>query len=252
MARMAQAMTAPKRGRFRPFRALALVFGVLGLAFGLLAQFASPAPERTAEDVVAETTGIAAHLPGMEQRKKREAQHIGATALRLYASRLRNTIEEPNFFIGPIEIGMTYDRFLKIVPTPESLKAAQAGVIGVLRTDKGVFTAHFATAEKDSTAFRLSYTQTFRFHTEREITEHLGNLWGKPSTSECTRLSYGNGQDCRYQWWPVNGVRVDAQMRVTNDRLNGRPEITLRVDARDGRTEGRRWAAQRIAAATPR
>ncbi|MEP0337429.1 MAG: hypothetical protein ABJ388_15695 [Alphaproteobacteria bacterium] len=242
MTRAAQAMTTPKRGRFRPFRALALVFGMLGVAFGLLAHFASPAPQET------DTADVSGYLPDMEI-KKREAQHIGAAALQLYVARVRAPLADPNFFIGPIEIGMTYENFLKIIPTPESLKAAQAGVIGVLRTDKGVFTAHFPTAEKDATAFRLSYTQTFRFHTEREITEHLGNLWGKPSTSECTRLSYGNGQDCRYQWWPVNGVRVDAQLRVTNDRLHGRPEITLRVDAADERTEGRRWSVGKVASA---
>jgi hypothetical protein len=250
MARAAQAITAPKRGIFRPFRALALVFGVLGLTFGLLAHFASPAPHAGAKDV-AEAAGIADFMPDME-RKKKEAEHIGATALKLYVARVRTSMVEPNFFIGPIEIGMAYDDFLKIVPTPESLKAAQAGVIGVLRTDKGVFTAHFATAQKDATAFRLSYTQVFRFHSEREITEYLGNLWGKPSTSECTRLSYGNGQDCRYQWGPLNGVRVNAQLRVTNERLHGRPEITLRVDASDDRTEGRRWSSYRVASAAGR
>jgi len=249
MTRAAQAMTASKRGRFRPFRALVVVFGVLGLTFGLLAHFATPAPH--GDDTGADATNIAGHIPDME-RKKREVQHIGAAALKLYVARVRAPLADPNFFIGPIEIGMTYDNFLKIVPTPESLKAAQAGVIGVLRTDKGVFTAHFRAAEKDATAFRLSYTQTFRFHTEREITEHLGNLWGKPTTAECTRLSYGNGQDCRYQWWPVNGVRVDAQLRVTNDRLHGRPEITLRVDAADERTEGRRWSADKVALAAGR
>jgi len=246
MTRAAQAMTTPKRGIFRPFRALALVFGVLGLTFGLLAHFASPAPRDGATDTAA--ADIAGHIPDME-RKKREVQHIGAAALQLYVARVRAPLVDLNFFIGPIEIGMTYENFLKIIPTPESLKAAQAGVIGILRTDKGVFTAHFPTAEKDATAFRLSYTQTFRFHSEREITEHLGNLWGKPTTSECTRLSYGNGQDCRYQWWPVNGVRVNAQLRVTNDRLHGRPEITLRVDAADERTEGRRWSSYKVAAA---
>lgn len=250
MVRAAQAMTAPKRGRFRPFRALALVFCVLGLSFGLLAHFASPAPQDGAADT-ADGAGIVDHLPDME-RKKREVQHIGAAALQLYAARVRAPLADPSFFIGPIEIGMTYEAFLKIVPTPESLKAAQAGVIGVVRTDKGVFTAHFRAAEKDAPAFRLSYTQTFHFHTEREITEHLGNLWGKPTTSECTRLSYGNGQDCRYQWWPVNGVRVNAQLRVTNERLHGRPEITLRVDAADERTEGRRWSSDKVASAAGR
>jgi len=250
MARSGHAMTAARRGKFRPFRALALVFGVLGLAFGLLAQFAGPAPEHGDTEVA--DTGIGRLLPDMEKKKKQEAEHIGAKALRLYAARMKQSLEPPNFFMGPIEIGMTYERFLAIVPTPESLKAAQAGVIGVLRTDKGVFTAHFPSARKDAAAFRLSYTQNFRHHTEREITEHLGNLWGKPTTSDCTRLSYGNGSDCRYQWWPVNGVRVSAQLRVINDRLHGRPEITLRVDAADDRTEGRRWASYRVAAARSR
>lgn len=245
MARGAQAIPNPRRGRFRPFRALVIVFVLLGGSFGMLAHFASPAPERNADASTA--NAMDQFMPDME-KKKREATHIGAQALRLYVTRVKKNVQAPEFFIGPIEIGMTYERFLEIVPTPESLKAAQAGVIGVVRTDKGVFTAHFSTAETDARAFRLSYTQTFRYHTEREITEHLGNLWGKPSTSECTRISYGNGEDCRYQWWPINGVRVNAQMRVINDRLNGQPEITLRVDAQDEQKEGRRWAAYRVAA----
>ena len=250
MARMDRAMNSPKRrGTFRPFRALAIVFLLLGGAFGLLAHFAAPS-HNTDGTVVAES-GMDRFLPDME-KKKREAEHIGVQALRLYSARIKNNMTPPEFFIGPIEIGMNYEKFLEIVPTPESIKAAQAGVIGVVRTDKGVFTAHFASAEKDAKAFRLSYTQTFRFHSEREITEHLGKLWGKPSTSDCSRLSYGNGEDCRYQWWPVNGVRVNAQLRVTNEHLNGRPEIILRVDAQDDRTEGRRWANRRMAAVNGR
>ncbi len=239
---------AVKRGRFRPFRALIIVFVLLGGLFSLLAHLASPAPEPV--DPVAQSNLIG-QMADMES-KNREAEHIGTQALRLYSSRLRNSVEEPSFFIGPIEIGMTYGKFLEIIPTPESLKAAQNGVIGVMRTDKGVFTAHFSSAHKDARAFRLSYTQTFHYHSEREITEHLGNLWGKPSTSECTKLSFGNGQDCRYQWWPVNGVKVNAQLRVTNERLHGRPEIVLRVDAADERREGYRWSAARVASDSPR
>jgi hypothetical protein len=245
MARRTGTSTGSKRGRFRPFRALAIVFVLLGGAFSLLAHLADPAQTVETNAAPIDQGGF---LPEME-RKKREAQYIGATALRLYASRMKSSVEEPNFFIGPIEIGMTYERLLQIVPKPESLKAAQAGVIGVVRTDKGVFTAHFASAESESKAFRLSYTQTFRFHTEREITEHMGNLWGKPTTSDCTRLSYGNGEDCQYQWWPINGVKLNAQLRVINDDLSGKPEITLRIDAVDERVQGRRWAAYRVAAA---
>jgi hypothetical protein len=248
MARKRKTTSSRQKNGFRPFRAMVLVFAILGGTFSLLAHIATPAVDRADSGFAAASeSDIGMHIPEMERRKKREAGYIGAKALQLHAARIRGSIEEPEFTMGPIEIGMRYEQFQNLSPAPESVKAAQTGVIGVLRTDKGVFTVYFPRAEKESQAFRLSYTQTFRYHSEREITEHLGNLWGKPSTSECGRITYGNGEDCRYQWWPVNGVRVTAQLRTTNERLHGRPQTVLRVDAVDERSEGRRWAGYRVA-----
>ena len=245
MARKRKNTTSRMKSGFRPFRAMLLIFAILGGAFSLMAHFATPAVDR-ADGMVADVSDIGHHIPDME-RKKREAGYIGAKALQLHAARIRGSIKDPEFYMGPIEIGMRYEQFQNLSPAPESVKAVQTGVIGILRTDKGVFTVYFPRAQKESQAFRLSYTQTFRFHSEREITQHLGNLWGKPSTSECDRITYGNGEDCRYQWWPVNGVRVTAQLRTTNERLHGRPQTVLRVDAVDERSEGRRWAGYRTA-----
>jgi len=230
---------------FRMFRTMAIVVGLLAGAFSALAWLAKPLPD--ASTLLAQSP-LGQALPALPA-KAPEPPFANLSQIRRSAARIQAAQSDAGFSMGPLAIGMTFGAFMALeVPAQDrSVKAAKKSVIGILHTEKGQFAAYFPSTETNSTAFRLSFTAAFEEYSEHEILEHLGGLWGSPDWSECARVSFANGRDCRYQWWPVNGMRVAAQIRLTDDRPRQAPVTTLRIEVIDDREERRPIAGFRLA-----
>lgn len=237
--------TAKRHAGFSFIRTMVIVLALLTGAFAGMAWLAKPLPDPAAELAQSPLGQALPYLPAKEPA----APFASLSHLRPGAGRLRDAGNGSEFAVGPLAIGMDFGEFMALdVPQDDrTVKAAKKAVIGVLRTDKGVFTAYFPSTETKARAFRLSFTATYEEYSERDITGHLGDLWGKPGSTECTRLTYANGRDCRFQWWPVNGMRVGAQVRLTDDRPDLPAVTTLRIEVLDDRAERRRVTGFRVA-----
>ena len=242
-----------RRKEIRPVRALFTLFAVLGLVFVGLAQFASPAPDTDGALDASDLTRnlppshVGHRLPNMD-RMKIDDTLFGGSSLRTHATRMRASRAEPRFAMGGLRIGMTYGEFLDLGADVISVKSTKSGVLGVVHADHHRFNVYFPSNADDAPADRLSYHRIFRDRSEREITEYLGDLWGKPSDASCRRLIFDAGQDCVYSWWPMNGVKLTAQVSRTEDGASTHGKVTLRIDALNPQAENRRMRQVRLAA----
>ncbi len=223
-----------------PIRTVLGVLGVLSLVFVLLAQAARPAPHENSADVLARyhANHVAHALPAMDAAPgalRGSGAVFGGASLRHYAARLKAPTP-PAFAMGPLRIGMTYGDFQDLAGAALQVHASKDGPMAVLRRGENVFTAYFPNTQDDAPATRLTYIRRFQGQSEKQITAYLGDLWGKPANTSCRRLIFDNGQDCRFDWWPINGVKVAVQMRRTQDAPHDPAIIVLRIDATDGNT----------------
>lgn len=236
---------AKRHAGFPLIRTMVIVIALLTGAFAGMAWLAKPLPDSTAMLAQSPLGRVLPFLPAKEPAPP----FAGLSHLRPGAGRLRDAGSDSEFAVGPLAVGMAFGEFMALdVPQADrTVKAAKKAVIGILRTDKGVFTAYFPSTETKARAFRLSFTATYEEYSEHNIIEYLGDLWGKPNGTECARLTYANGRDCRFQWWPVNGMRVGAQVRLTDDRPDLPAVTTLRIEVIDDRAERRKVTGFRVA-----
>ena len=195
--------SARRGGQFRPLRSVTLVVAVLGGAFFGLASLAKPAAQLAEDTVLAAGVNPAALAWA----------HLGGT----------------DVGVNDLTVGMTFEQFRALSGGNLSVKAAKWGVIGVLRTDKGVFSVYFPDTRPLAEAYRVRFDRTAEKLSGRDAADRLSALWGRPSVRDCSR---GIADlDCRFEWRATDGLRRTARV-LTDD---GRTTVHLNTVSSGGK-----------------
>lgn len=214
-------------------RTIALLVVFLAIAFGFLAFIANPQPETPAVQAPpADRRPLAEVLAHMSEDKVKDPIWGGAGVAEK-AAKMRAAKDAPDFNLGPLSIGMTYEQFLSATSGRNKIIAVDQGVMGVYATLPDRFSAYFRKAEHEATAYRISYFRRLKDRAEDEVHDHLKTIWGKPTESACQPSIERIGRVCTLTWWPVNGVRLVAAVTATDDNADGRIDIDLSVNAYD-------------------
>lgn len=212
-----------------------LLIAFLAAAFGFLAFIANPTPEAPAPQAEpVDRRPLAEVLAHMSEDKVKDPMW-GGSGVAGQAAKMRAAMATPDFNLGPLSIGMTFEQFLGATSGRNKIIAVDTGVMGVYATLPDRFNAYFRKAEPEATAFRISYFRRLKDRAEDEVHDHLKAIWGEPSESGCQPSIERTGRVCTLTWWPVNGVRLVAAVTATDDDLDGRTDIDLSVNAFDDR-----------------
>lgn len=217
--------------RPRPIRTVIFLLVFLGAAFGGLAYLANPEPEKPAP-LVEDQRPLADVLARMSEDKVKDPS-LGSTSIRAHTEKMKASLAEPDFLLGPFSIGMTYLEFLGATAGHNKIIAVDSGVMGVYNILPDRFNVYFRKAEDTEKAYRLSYHRDLGRRSAQEVREYLVQIWGKATKSTCDTPSDQPAQDCVMTWWPVNGVRLEAKIVVPKREGTGWSDLKLRVDAYD-------------------
>ena len=156
--------------------------------------------------------------------------------------------------IGGIAFGMTPPAVQRLRPDFTPVAVSSNATVGRFRDGGANHTVWFTDTADGERAYRIRFDRIFRAAAEEMILGELGRKLGLPAVSRCTRRHADGKKECRFDWWPADGVSIRAVSRVSTDAA-GRNRIALTVIAEDSYLMGRkmrsRQARNRAPAAVP-
>ena len=155
-------------------------------------------------------------------------------------ARLAITAQQTDRFrIGGIAFGMTPPAVQRLRPDFRPVAVRGSATVGRFSDGGANHTVWFTEAADGKRAYRIRYDRTFRAAAEEMILGELGRKLGLPAASRCKRRHADGKKECRFDWWPADGVSIRAVSRVSTDAA-GRDRIALTVIAEDSYLMGRR------------
>lgn len=153
------------------------------------------------------------------------------------------------FRLGGVNLGMSSDSVRKEHPNMDLASMGRGESIGSFTFEGGHYTVWFIKVDGRDKSYRVRYDQSFSTRTEADVLESIGDLHGKPGTSECRKAGELT-RKCHFQWWPKGGIALNVSTTETKKK-NKKPQTEVTVIATDTYLDGKRMRLQSKPVVTP-
>jgi len=113
-----------------------------------------------------------------------------------------------DFKLGGISLGMSAKKVRHLYPNMKVIAERKKETIATFISDGARHTIWFIKLNQKDRAYRIQYDRVFA-QKELDVLKRIGDVHGKPGTSDCVRTS-GNAHQCNFKWWPADGVGLSV------------------------------------------
>ena len=143
-----------------------------------------------------------------------------------------------NFAMGDVSLGMSSDMVKKQHPNLEIVLLGSGESVGSFSLEGAHYTVWFVNINGRDQAYRMRYDQSYRTRSEADILESIGQVHGKPGTSECSKA--GDMEiKCHFQWWPSGGTSLNVSTTEKKSK-QGQMQTDVTMIATDTYLDGKR------------
>ena len=149
---------------------------------------------------------------------------------------VKEKIEKLN--LGGLSTGITLKEMRRLYPELTLKGPARGPVMAVFVKDDKQYVLWFKKPNDTAKAYRVRYRYELTGVKEEDVLFLLGQKFGRPATSECSRNRQNNIDTCTWQWWVADGISVQGQSR-TNPADKGQ-RIVVILTAEDAYLSGKK------------
>lgn len=151
--------------------------------------------------------------------------------------------KEDDFKINGMSLGMTPDRIRGLYPSLTVKLDNNGAMKGSYTANDANYTVSFTKQGGSQKAFQIRYDKNFKDMTEEQILQRIGQRFGRPASTNCTRSGLRNSSGCHFRWWLRGNTVLNVYTTVVTDK-SGKTRTGLSMVAADSYLEGKINRAQ--------
>lgn len=146
---------------------------------------------------------------------------------------------EESLKIGGITLGTTSAALSREHPSLILTTESNGEQTGTFAKDGSLYRLWFLSPESGGRSYRLYYETTVAGQANDDIVASIAAKAGNPASSECDDKT-PTVTECRYQWFPPDGISLNATLRMTADPYRASYMTEVKVVAIDTLLDGKR------------